>query len=262
MALAGGAMFGSRDNIGHAASSSSLEGSATPEEDDKDNENSADAGDAGAREAPPPVRVSMVTFSEDLTGTDYTLGGFGLYSVDAQKHTWCLARYINDNSVHVGDDDRDVPVAVNSKESHSTTGVVPLILSPGAGTGLDAGGGDSNLTSNLTSKDRGQLPESKESRESLDSDDTFDVNAPVGGTMRAGLRKSMFNTRRTSKEEEEKRRLMMMSRQPNVTFVKSRKARTALVVATRDIAVGEELFVAYGRGYWAKRGMSVDDDVN
>ena len=36
----------------------------------------------------------------------------------------------------------------------------------------------------------------------------------------------------------------------NVEFVKLRDARKALVVATRDIEVDEELYVSYGEGYW------------
>jgi hypothetical protein len=38
----------------------------------------------------------------------------------------------------------------------------------------------------------------------------------------------------------------------NVTFVKLPEERCAHVVALRDIAAGEELFVSYGRWYWLK----------
>ena len=42
----------------------------------------------------------------------------------------------------------------------------------------------------------------------------------------------------------------------NATFVKNKAHLTALVVATRPIERGEELFVDYGAGYWRARGCT------
>jgi hypothetical protein len=39
----------------------------------------------------------------------------------------------------------------------------------------------------------------------------------------------------------------------NVRFIKLKKLRVALVVATRDLLTGEEIFASYGEGYWRKR---------
>ena len=41
----------------------------------------------------------------------------------------------------------------------------------------------------------------------------------------------------------------------NARFDKSRKTRSARVVALRDIEEGEEIFAAYGRSYWSARGV-------
>ena len=41
----------------------------------------------------------------------------------------------------------------------------------------------------------------------------------------------------------------------NARFDKSRKTRSARVVALRDIVEGEEIFAAYGRSYWTARGF-------
>lgn len=41
----------------------------------------------------------------------------------------------------------------------------------------------------------------------------------------------------------------------NVAFVKQKKDRVALVVATRDIASGEELYASYGQVHWRARGV-------
>jgi len=44
----------------------------------------------------------------------------------------------------------------------------------------------------------------------------------------------------------------------NARFDKSRKTRSARVVALRDIGEGEEIFASYGRSYWTARGFDVD----
>ena len=44
----------------------------------------------------------------------------------------------------------------------------------------------------------------------------------------------------------------------NARFDKSRKTRSARVVALRDIVEGEEIFASYGRSYWSARGVDVD----
>ena len=44
----------------------------------------------------------------------------------------------------------------------------------------------------------------------------------------------------------------------NARFDKSRKTRSARVVALRDIEEGEEIFASYGRSYWTARGFDVD----
>ena len=44
----------------------------------------------------------------------------------------------------------------------------------------------------------------------------------------------------------------------NARFDKSRKTRSARVVALRDIEEGEEIFASYGRSYWTARGVDVD----
>ena len=44
---------------------------------------------------------------------------------------------------------------------------------------------------------------------------------------------------------------------PNVEFVKLRRQAKALVVASRRIEVGEELYARYGAGYWSARGVVV-----
>merc|ERR1719421_643221 len=41
----------------------------------------------------------------------------------------------------------------------------------------------------------------------------------------------------------------------NAKFVKLKPKRRALVVATRDIAAGEEIYAFYGEGYWRARGL-------
>jgi len=41
----------------------------------------------------------------------------------------------------------------------------------------------------------------------------------------------------------------------NARFDKSRKTRSARVVALRDIGEGEEIFASYGRSYWTARGF-------
>ena len=42
----------------------------------------------------------------------------------------------------------------------------------------------------------------------------------------------------------------------NVEFLKSPQEKCAWVIAQRDIAVGEELFVDYGRWYWLLKPSS------
>ena len=44
----------------------------------------------------------------------------------------------------------------------------------------------------------------------------------------------------------------------NARFDKSRKTRSARVVALRNIQAGEEIFASYGRSYWTARGVDVD----
>lgn len=212
----GGAMSGSQDSLGESPAGS-----------DEDN-NANDGGGKGEED----VKISVDN------NTDYTLGGFGLYSVDASKHIWCLARYINDNSVRVGPE-ANYRVSDEGMQSTAPTSGVPLL----------------QAVSKEQSKETAESGGSKE--------DTYDVNAAPGASMReraaaSSTRKSMFNQgRRGSKEDEERLRMLMNIREPNVKFVKSRRSRTALVVATRDIGVGEELFVAYGAGYWRKRGVAI-----
>ena len=41
----------------------------------------------------------------------------------------------------------------------------------------------------------------------------------------------------------------------NAKFVKIKQDKCALVVATRDLAAGEEIFISYGDGYWRARGL-------
>lgn len=41
----------------------------------------------------------------------------------------------------------------------------------------------------------------------------------------------------------------------NVRFLKLRKAKRALVLATRKVSAGEELYAKYGDGYWRARGL-------
>mmetsp|Transcript_23715 Transcript_23715/g.74110 ORF Transcript_23715/g.74110 Transcript_23715/m.74110 type:complete len:102 (+) Transcript_23715:3-308(+) len=41
----------------------------------------------------------------------------------------------------------------------------------------------------------------------------------------------------------------------NAAFEKSKKARSAALVATRDLKPGDEIFAAYGRSYWIARGI-------
>jgi len=42
----------------------------------------------------------------------------------------------------------------------------------------------------------------------------------------------------------------------NVQFIKLKKLRVALILSTRDLLKGEEIFASYGEGYWRKRGST------